>query len=200
MQRLHQSYLLRLLGFVSHLEWPCLLPISKTYENMPCLFFQHFLKSLIHLDFILKVMSWGIRNEISVLFFFFPSWLLNQDALVAGNRITTSDWNNRGLLFDIIRILEVGSFRLDEAGWSWMSLSDFPGFPVMIPRWLFYPTAPHISVQNRKDGDRLLTFNRPQFGHMITSQPIVGNTMEWPWVVQNNPSFSPQTWACLHGT
>ena len=30
--------------------------------------------------------------------------------------MTTSDWNNRGLLFDIIRILEVGSFRLDEAG------------------------------------------------------------------------------------
>lgn len=120
MQRLHQSYLLRLLGFVSHLEWPCLLPISKTYENMPCLFFQHFLKSLIRLDFILKVMSWGIRNEISVLFFFFPSWLLNQDALVAGNRITTSDWNNRGLLFDIIRILEVGSFRLDEAGWAFL--------------------------------------------------------------------------------
>ena len=146
--------------------------------------------------------SWVEVSEMKSVFcfFFFPSWLLNQDALVAGNRITTSDWNNRGLLFDIIRILEVGSFRLDEAGWSWMSLSDFPGFPVMIPRWLFYPTAPHISVQNRKDGDRLLTFNRPQFGHMITSQPVVGNTMEWPWVVQNNLSFSPQTWACLHGT
>lgn len=83
---------------------------------MPCLFFQHFLKSLIHLDFILKVMSWSVRNEINV-FFFFSSWLLNQDALVAGNRMTTSDRINRGLLFDI-RILEVGSFRLDEAEWA----------------------------------------------------------------------------------
>lgn len=55
MQRLHQSYLLRLLGFVT--LGMALLSISKTYENMLCLFFQHFLKSLIHLDFILKVMS-----------------------------------------------------------------------------------------------------------------------------------------------
>ena len=38
MQRLHQSYLLRLLGFVT--LGMALLSISKTYENMLCLFFQ----------------------------------------------------------------------------------------------------------------------------------------------------------------
>lgn len=53
-------------------------------------------------------------SEMKSMLFFFSSWLLNQDALVAGNRMTTSDRINRGLLFDI-RILEVGSFRLDEA-------------------------------------------------------------------------------------
>lgn len=69
-----------------------------------------------------------------------------------------------------------------------MSFSDIPGFPFMIPRWLFYPAAPHTSVQNRKDGDRLLTF-------VVTWLPLsqlFGNTMEWPWMVQNSLSFSPR--------
>lgn len=46
---------------------------------------------------------------------FFSRWLLNQDALVAGNRVTANGLNNRGLLSYIIRILEVGCLGLDES-------------------------------------------------------------------------------------
>ena len=35
-------------------------------------------------------------------------------------------------------------------------------------------------IQNRKDRGRLLTFHWPQLGHMTTSKPVVGNTVEWP--------------------
>lgn len=115
MQRLHQSYLLRLLGFVSHLEWSC-FPFPKLRKTCPVFSSSIFLNLWSILILFWK--SWVEVSEMeSVFVFFFPSWLLNQDALVAGNRMTTSDRINRGLLFDI-RILEVGSFRLDEAEWA----------------------------------------------------------------------------------
>ena len=130
-------------------------------------------------------MSWGIRNEIS----FFSIWLLNQDALVSGNRMTTSDWNNRGLLFDIIRILEVGSFRLDEAGWASLI---FLASPLWSQDDCFIQ---QLLIQVSKIG-RMETGFSHLIGHnLVTWLPpsqLFGNTMEWPWMVQNNLSFSPR--------
>lgn len=67
--------------FLSYLEQLCF-----HFQNLwKYAIFKYFLKSLIDVDFVLSVMS-----EVSGIASIFPQLVIEQDALIAGYRMTTS--------------------------------------------------------------------------------------------------------------